>query len=410
MFKQIFRFFIVWKILIVSCAILAIFIIPMNFKFTSIHDHGPVPYIGWIWANFDGYHYISISKYGYGLHQNPFMPLYPLLIKIISELFKINHLWGALLISNCSFLLSIFIISKCIYQDKLSSISLYIFLSIILFPTSQFYGAAYNDALFFLLASLTIYFSRTKKWLYASIAGSFATLARLNGLALFPYLIVEYILSDTSMINQWSFNSLYKLIQSINAFGFIKHNKQSLTKHKQTTKTTSIQLFHFKQMFPFLLIPLSFLLYLSYTHIVYGDWNLVFSSMKAWQQDKITLPLQVVYRYIKILATFPLTKFEYWIALLELSSVIGYVYLLAFAWKKIRVSYWLFFFLSILIPSLTGSFQGMPRYGLHIYPMFITLGIMLNKSSKISRILFILISILLILFFTGYFTRGWFVA
>jgi hypothetical membrane protein len=64
---------------------------------------------------------------------------------------------------------------------------------------------------------------------------------------------------------------------------------------------------------------------------------------------------------------------NYWVAVVEFLAVIFSVFLLLWSWRKIRSLYWVFFAVSLLIPALTGTFQGMPRYALHLYPFFLEL-------------------------------------
>jgi Gpi18-like mannosyltransferase len=247
---------------------------------------------------------------------------------------------------------------------------------VFLFPTSFFLGSVYNDSLFLLLASLTLLFARNKRWVIASIFGGLATLARLNGLALLPFICVEYL------------TQFYK-------DGKVMWDVRAMIKDK---------------IYAFCLIPMSFFGYLYYINSTYGSWTLVFTSMKAWNQDKITFPLQVFWRYFKIIVLHPTFKLNYWIAALEVSAVFLFIGLLIYSFKKIRFSYWVFFAVSILIPSLTGTFQGMPRYGLHLYPFFLSLTLFFEK--KDNRLLFgyFTICILLELILVALFTRGYFVA
>jgi len=164
------------------------------------------------------------------------------------------------------------------------------------------------------------------------------------------------------------------------------------------------------RIFAIILIPLSFLAYLAYVHIAHGDWNLVFSSMKIWHQDKMIFPFQTVWRYFKILVLYPTFLPNYWIALLECLSVLLYTFLLVFSYKKIRFSYWIFFAISILIPALTGTFQGMPRYGLHLYPFFLSLALFFEKKDNKVLLVYFTGCMLLGFLFVMMFTRGYFVA
>ena len=398
MLKKIVGFFLSWKILLLFLAFLAMLIIPLNWGNTYIRPfHQPnapynyqidPPYYIWIWANFDGAHYLSIARSGYLDFQYGFFPLYPVIIDYVHNLFQIRYIYAGIIISNLFFLLSLFIIWALLKIDDKKKLFSLFFLILILFPTSFFYGAAYNDSLFFFLATLSIYFARRESWILASISAGIATLTRLNGLALFFLIFFEYILSIRKSFTGWSLDQLLA----------------SLKSQLQLSKI-------FKSKFYFvILIPLAFVGYLAYIQSASGSWTHLFTSMSIWNQDRFILPLQVLWRYTKIIFTASPHHLNYWIAVSELFFVFLYIFLLIFSFKKIRFSYWVFFFISILIPSFTGTFQGMPRYGLHLYPFFLSLTIFLSNQSLLKKIAYFVVSILLLFLFVGLFTRGYFVA
>jgi len=93
------------------------------------------------------------------------------------------------------------------------------------------------------------------------------------------------------------------------------------------------------------------------------------------------------------------------VAFWELSSVvIGYWLLVIGYIKRIRISYLIFSFLAITIPTFTGTFSSMPRYVLVAFPLFIVLGLIKNKLMKIFllSIFFLLLSIFTLLFTSGH--------
>jgi hypothetical protein len=132
--------------------------------------------------------------------------------------------------------------------------------------------------------------------------------------------------------------------------------------------------------------------------------------MDVWRQNVPTVPLQVFWRYLKIILFYPQRDIIYLVALIELFFVIFYIAIIIYSFKKIRFSYWLFLIVSILIPATTGTFAGMPRYGLHMYPLYLSVAILLSKSNTIIRIIYFLISLLLMLAAITLYTRGYFIA
>ncbi len=391
MLKKILILFSAWKILVIFFALIATFVLPFKefpTSFTADPIYGrQLPYLVWIWGNFDGFHYISLAKYGYTVFQHAFFPLFPALINFLIT-FKIHPVIAGQIISNLSFIGALLISFKLFSLDKKGGPFWLFGLVYILFPTSFYFGAVYNDSLFLFLATTSLYFARKKSWAAAGAIGALATLTRLNGLALIFPIIFEYLNQTQSPPSTWKLSDLKKeLVERVKLSVMLK-----------------------EKIYFIALIPLSFLSYLIFTQINYESWAKIFSSMSVWNQDKIVFPLQVFWRYIKIISSFDFSNYVYQVAILEFASVILYVLMLVYSFKKIRLSYWLFFAASILIPSLTGTFQGMPRYGLHLYPFFLSLVLFLEQRSIPSRLIYFAISLLLLYYCLSLFTRGYFIA
>ncbi|MBI4062478.1 hypothetical protein HY410_00995 [Candidatus Gottesmanbacteria bacterium] len=364
---------IVWKAFLQVIVIVAPHVLPATGAFfPDTVTRAPLPESVWVWGNFDGAHYVSIARSGYFTSTVPFFPLYPYLIKIAVEVWRVSFIVAGQLLSVASLWLSLLVIVYLLREDQHEGDFPLLLAVLIVFPTSFYYAAIYNDALFLLLATLTLLFARRRQWTAAGVTSALATLTRLNGLALTLYLIVEYSLATRGRI---------------------------------------VKLFtHHGALFAILAPLFSFLGYLFYVERTLGSWQLVFSGMRIWQQDKLTLPVQVVWRYLTILSTGEWVRYVYWVATLEFFFVLLYTCLLVYSWKRIRLSYWVFFFTSILIPMLTGTFAGMPRYGLHLYPFFLTLTILLSRAPPFLRMIYFSISVVLLVVFLTLFSRGYFVS
>jgi hypothetical protein len=385
-----------WKGLVFLGTLIGLQKVTTQLTFSSYRE--PMAYhLPRVWAvmsNFDGQHYLAIAAHGYQQFTEAFFPFYPLLIFTTAKLLHLPFIIAALIISHFSFVFALYVVWKLLELDvpKFSSDSLRIFqllcvTVIISFPTAQFYGATYNDSLFFFLATSSLFLGRSQKWFAASLCGGLATLTRLNGLALWPFLFFEFLSVQTAT-EKYFWQPAWWL-----------RNWRSLLKEMVSWKFLVM-----------LLIPGAFLAYLFFHQVFSGSWYVVLGNMQIWQQDKVTLPPQVVWRYLKILILTSPNTYQYWVAFLELFSVSFYVSCLIYAWRKIRFSYWVFIFTSILIPWLTGSFQGMPRYGLHLYPLFLIIALFLKHSSQWIKVIYFLTSIGLFLFYTIFFISGYFVA
>lgn len=383
--KRIVSAFFIWRLFLTLVVIAATFLIPTTGQFfPEVLWRRGLPQWVWAWANFDGVHYISIARSGYFFNQQPFFPLYPFAIQLANELvgfhrFLNGQIIAGQVVSSTAFILSLLLIVKLLKTDQKETLIPWIFTAIFLFPTAFFYTAVYNDALYLLFATLTILWVRQRRWILASAAGALATLTRLNGLALIFLILVEYV-SVGWNLRRWR--------EKIGEF----FSWKTLTKSGV------------------FLIPAAFFSYLFYVQRFFDTWRWVFTSMSVWQQDRVTFPLRVVWRYLKILFLDRSFSFMWWIALLEFGFVMLYGLLLVYGWKKIRVSYWIFFALSILIPMLTGTFQGMPRYGLHLYPMFLVLGMVLSRLPRPLAWSWYLVSFISQVVLLALFSRGYFVS
>ena len=398
-----------WKGLVFLGMLFGQWFLPIKQSFCGSLDARiyALPHFWQVMSNFDGEHYLSIARRGYENLTQAFFPLYPATIGMIFHTFHIPLIISGLIVSHFSLLLGLYFAWRLFKLDCLESAQgaksthkiifksgIFFLLLILIWPTGQFYGAIYNDAMFFCLATLTLWWGRTKHWFLAGLTGGLATLTRLNGLALWPFLIVEYLdVKDTSI--QLLINDLKNGINKKSLIHYSRHFAQSLMRPAVLYS---------------LLIPAAFIGYLLYQQIHFGSWQVVFNNMSIWNQNQITFPPQVVWRYLKILTFTPPLRYQYWVAFLELGSVFVYVLALIYAWKRLRFSYFLFLFISILIPSLTGSFQGMPRYALHLYPFFLMLAIFLQTKPALIKISYLLISVLLFLFYAAFFCSCYFVA
>ncbi len=391
MVKKIVSFVIVWKLMIYFLVWITMPFIPLVPTFTpALRFKGFFSPFVWMWANFDGQHYLEIAERGYQSYEQAFFPLYPLLIALIHRLSHMPLLISGLLISHVALLSALVMIFYILRLDHYQNLFNQVMIVMLIFPTSFFYSSVYNDSLFLFLSLGCIFFVRKKKWIFSSICASLATLARLNGLALMAIIIIEYFITDInkSLIHQWNIKKLFHSVKT--QLNLHRINKSSI--------------------YSVLLIPLVFIGYLLYVQFDGGSFLLLFKTMEIWSQGHLTFPPQVFWRYGKILILHSPSHLTYWIAFIELFFVLVYLFLLFFSFKKIRLSYWFFFALSILIPWLTGSFAGMPRYGLHIYPLFLSAVLFLERRTFITKIASMFISFILYIILLMLFTKGYFVA
>lgn len=381
--KKIFIWFLTWRLLLFLPPLFAASLYlsyrpdaPYTNMWYFIKPYFPVENpLFYPWANFDGVHYLNIAGHGYTTNAR-FFPLYPLLILLVSFLFGKGIPYGALqfftafFISQLFFFLSLVAFNKLLAFDYKKNIVERTILFLLLFPTSFFFAAIYTESLFLFLTILSLYFARRRKWLFASLCGMLLTATRVVGIAILPALMYEL----------WT-----------------------------TEKNKKVVL---KKSFSLFLVPLGIIIYAIYNFFIWNNPLHFWVSQGTLGNSRsvfgVVLPPQTVIRYMKILTTLPLIQFEWWIALLEAVVFALCCLLLFIAWKKkVRASYLVFAALAFLIPTLSGTFSGLPRYAIVLFPIFIALALTKNKYITI---IYAIIAPLLLFMLLMFFSRGYFVA
>lgn len=360
---QLSALFLIWRTLL--------FIPPLFSKFLPVRK--TYVFSPSIWANFDGIHYLNIAGNGY-TNNARFMPLYPLIIKIISIFFGQNQAFGmgqfliAFLLANLFLFLALIFLYKLLRLDFSPKVVLTTIIFLLIFPTSFFFSAVYSESLFLLLILLSFYFARRKKWLWAGIFAGLSSATRIVGIIMFFALLIE---------------------------SYLQKEKINL-KHILCITAASV----------------GTIIYAIYNKIRWGNFFYFLQAHgelgNSRSTNKIILFPQAIYRYLKIILTLPPKRFEWWIALLELTMFIFCLSVLYIAWrKKIRLSYLFYSLGALFIPASSGTFSGLPRYIILIFPMF--LGIALIKN-KLFQMVYLIVSLILSIILLMFFSRGYFVA
>lgn len=377
-----------WRVWLLLAATIAASCIPFVPTFTPLSNHGVnLPRLAWIWGNFDGVVFMNIAQHGYTASEVPFFPLYPLTMHMLHAL-GLPILVAGLLISFLSFLGALVFLYKTLQQEKQGGLYLLVLFLMLSFPTAYHYASVYSDSLFLLLASGTLYFTRGKRYFWAGVFGAFATLCRLNGLALAALMALQYLFEGASLTEAWDWRQW----------------------PRRFWKALSPERIWKSGILWGVLIPLAFLGYLGFIESKFGSWQLFFSGVEVWHRNKMVFPLQTFWRYVKILFFSPRITFTYWIAVGEAVMTALYCAVLFFSWKRIHPTLWGMMFFHWLIPVVTGTLQGMPRYGLHMVPLFLCLALFLEKKPWWMKVLYFAVSLALQTAYLAFFTRGYFVS
>jgi hypothetical protein len=377
---EVLKIFIVWRILLFIPILLGgIFLnYGSSYPFFEITYYQQIP--GFLdnlflkpWANFDGVHYLNIALRGY-IDEARFFPLFPLTIYISSfgSFNAASTFLAGLTLPNIFTAVALYFYYKLLRIDYEEKKALSALVYLLVFPTAFFLAAVYSEGLFFLLLVLSFYFARKQKWEYAATCGLLLCATRFVGVFIIPALAYEYFKNAKSKGGGY-----------------------------------------YLRFLSLILIPFSGLL----TYALYNQykWGSFFYFLTAHTElgnsrsaSALVFPLQTVFRYFKILFSLTPSVFEWWVALLELSAFVFGALMLYIAWKKsVRISYLLFAVPAFLLPSLSGTFSGLPRYLLIIFPVF--LAVSLLKSHTVKRLYVIAGSVLLFVLLM-FFTKAYFIS
>jgi len=304
----------------------------------------------WLWASFDGAHYIAIAQEGYlyGLTQ-VYFPLYPLLIRWLTLLTK-NQLVSGIIIAHLALIGFIYYFIKLGRLDYSVKTIRWALLILLLFPTSFFFFSLYTESLFLFFVALSLYLARTKRFIPAALIAGLASATRLVGIFLLPAILWEY----------------YQV-----------HKKPAWFSLAKLTVLASSGL-------------LAYLLFLQrqfHNFLIFITAQPGFGAGR--QVDTIVMLYQVIFRYIKMFFGVSPQNDIYLVLVFEFVISLAFLGLIIYALiKKFRVSYLLFFIPAFLLPTFTGSFASMPRYVLAGFPLFYLLASIKSKPIKIIALIF----------------------
>jgi Gpi18-like mannosyltransferase len=337
-------------------------------------------------ANFDGVHYLTIIRQGYGETDlvQAFFPFYP--IVLIPTLHTIVNQFASdlvvgLFISALSFFGCLLLWKKFMTELYGSRVAWYSLLALMFFPTAFFFSTLYTESTFFFLILSSLYAAHKKKWLMAGLLAACASATRVTGIFLIPALLVEL----------WT---------------------QQIT---QRVSPSSLLLFfrtQWKQILCITVGALGLLGYMVFLNQYFNDpfyFAHVQSAFGAGRESRVILYPQVLFRSLKILLTSRPFDWKYFSYVQDfLAGTAALVPLLLIS-KKVKLSFTVFSLLSFLLPTLTGTFSSMPRYLLLCFPLFIWLGMRMEKN-KVFRWLWFPTTLFFLLLNTLLFIQGYWVA
>jgi hypothetical protein len=302
-----------------------------------------------VWERADALWYISIAKFGYEgkKSRSVFMPLYPIMIRTVTNITGLPWLSSALLISNLFFIFALYFVYKLAEIEKGEEIARRAIWYQALFPGSLFFLAPYTESVFLALAAGSFYAAKQKKWWIAGIAGAFLSAARnIGGIIIIP-LAMEFL--------------------------------------RQRKDKEPVQWKHAGWL---MVIPVGLLSYMFYWWLANSNPLTFVQAQNHWARS-FSFPLVTIGMGIQQ-AYYYFHNYPGAVYLLEAASIIIMLALGAFSFATLPASYGAFIFLGLL-PALMAPFPGRAlmscmRFSAVLFPAFIVLADLTRNENIIQAI------------------------
>lgn len=442
--KYIFLLFLGWRLILFFITFLGLSALP-NLNFYTKELFFPSPELDyWTrWANWDGKAYQDIANLGYQPVLTVFFPAFPILIKALT-LTGLSSFQAGFLISNTALILAMFFMFKLVKLDFDSNVAKRALFALVIFPASFYFVTLYNESLALFTTVSAFYFARQKRWVYASFFASTAALTRLTGVAVIIGVLFEYLVNynyisknniNISFLWQTKIRRFFIyflfLILFLNILPSLNFLKQHLLIQglifsvldliklifyplvvilllnylRSLLKYIQLEKFFSKNLIYLLLSITPISLYFLYQKINFNSFFSFLSYESVWGKY-FSLPWNGPLNSLQFLINNLFTIGEY-SARIHLRFGIFVIALvgLIISFRKLRLSYAIFYLVALIVPLFSGTLIDFPRYSLIFFPLFIVLGLIKNEIvQKIGIMISIsLLAFLSILFLNSYF-------
>jgi Mannosyltransferase (PIG-V) len=168
----------------------------------SVSPNGSTPVLtnGWhnvitSWNKQDSLWFLQIAQHGYSSANDSaaFYPAYPIMIRLVGYLCLGHLLVAAYIVANGALLAALVVLYRLTERDYDTAMARRAVLYLSIFPTAFFLFDTYSEALFLLTAVGAIALARSRRWGWAGLVATVATLTRGIGIVVVLALAVEAI-------------------------------------------------------------------------------------------------------------------------------------------------------------------------------------------------------------------------
>lgn len=315
-----------------------------------------------MWQRFDANWYVTLADHGYGTiaGDDHFPPLFPLLIRILTPIFR-NTFVAGLFISHAATLFALKYLYDLFTQWGGFTLGRRALIFFLIYPTFFFFFSAYSEPVFIVTALLALRAMESRRWAWAGFWTFCAILTRLQGAALL--LPMLYLIWKDRPVLQTSKHWMGLIVAGFGGLVYL---------YLRSTQVTGGAVPFVEAEWRARLVP---------------PWETYWYAVQTILTGKST--------FIDGLNWFVMTLF---------------LILLVWGWKKIPLEYNLYTALSIFIILIriveTQPLISMSRYSLTLFPSFYALS--LAGGDPWLRRAIIYGSLLLNLYLSGqFFIWGW---
>ncbi|MSO95846.1 MAG: hypothetical protein EXQ81_08645 [Thermoleophilia bacterium] len=333
--------------------------------------------LGWpidLWARWDSVWYLTIAEQGYhgAAETLAFWPLYPALVSLLGALLGGHDLTAGVLISLASLLGALVLLERLGVRLVGRSSSRRAVLYVALFPTAFFFGAVYSESLYLLLAVGAFLLAERGRFLPAGVVCGLAILTRVAGIAILPALAII----------AWRSGDRRRALLSLAA------------------------------------APLIASVHLLVVHDARGSLDDLFGAQALWKRHLSPAgPLGGIWHGLGKAWTTATELGEpggpdlLWPSeLVNAGFLVLFVALTVVAWRRVGAPYGLFAALSLALPlsfpATPSPLLSLPRFGLVVFPFFLVLGV-LGERTRVNVAIIGVSSVLLVLATVEWVRFGW---
>jgi hypothetical protein len=341
-------------------------------------------------ARWDSVWYLTIAHRGYySPGSTNFFPLYPLLIALGSSVTSEPLLVG-MAISFGSLFVALGLLYRLVLLDASEPVARLTVLLVVVYPMSFFLTAVYTESLFLMLSVGAFYAARRERWMVAGLCGALASATRSDGLMLIVPIALTYLygprgIEATRPVRHW-YSPRFAPQRS---FGWLALMPAGLAAYMGY-----LLIAHGAPMAPF--------------HAARTDWGRVFAGPFGAAVNLIgALPGDI--HGLLAGSTRPVGPGDplSWNShdLIDLGFLAAAIAAAAASWRRVPLPYFvhgvivLMFSSSFLSPH--SSLQGLPRYLLPAFPLFIGAASRLVDRPRL-RIGVLSVSAVLLTVFSGF--------